>query len=195
MTMMFDTKLATLLGAATLALAACSPVEEEPAPEDTATVENANDTLAGVLGELDDSATVREAMEDAGLASLLDGAGIYTLLAPDDAAFDSLGEDGEALMGEDQRPLLVALLREHILPGHVTPEAIEQALEQQDGEVEMTTLGGGTVTFTGNGDAITVTNPSGKSARFAGAALAASNGTVIPIDGVLVPGEDTEAGG
>ena len=181
-------KATALIGAAALVLSACSPVEEDAPEESTATVENANDTLAAVLGEMEQSETIRQAVEDAGLASLMDGSGVYTLLAPRDSAFEALGESGEGLMSEEQRPLLVGLLREHILPGHVTPEAIETAIDQQNGKVEMTTLGGGTVTFSRDGNAILVSDSGGKSARVAGTAIAASNGTVIPIDGVLVPG-------
>lgn len=186
----FSMSSAALFGAAALALSACSPVEEETEAGDTATIEDANNTLAGVLGEMEDSESVQRAVEEAGLASLMDGSGVYTLLAPRDAAFEALGEDGEALMSDEQRPLLVAVLREHILPGHVTPEAVETAIEQQGGKVEMTTLGGGTLTFARVGDTLTVTDSGGSSARFAGAALAASNGAVIPIDAVLVPRED-----
>ena len=174
-------------GAAAMALAACSAEEDPAEGESTATVESGNETLASVLGELENSETIREAAKDAGLGSLLDGSGVYTLLAPDDAAFDALGQDGESLMTEEQRPILVALLREHILPGHVTPEAIRDAIESQGGSVDMTTLGGGSITFTQEGDTIVAANTGGKTAQISGAAQAASNGTVIPLDAVLVP--------
>ncbi|WP_390550185.1 fasciclin domain-containing protein [Qipengyuania sp. MTN3-11] len=179
------------LGMTAIMLWACGPVATDADNGETATVEDSNDTLAGVLGNMEDSDRIREAVEESGLSSLMDGSGIYTLLAPEDAAFEALGARGDLLLEEGQRPMLVGVLREHILPGHVTPEAIATAIEQQDGAVEMTTYGGGTVTFSREEEAITITDSSGASARFAGPALAASNGTVIPIDTVLVPEAET----
>lgn len=181
------TRLAALASAAVLTLSACSGADDSAKGDDTATMQNGNETLASVLSDLDDSGTVRQAIKDSGLATILDGSGVYSLLAPNDAAFEALGDDGKRLMQDDQRPLMVALLREHILPGHITPEAIDAAIEQQGGEVEMTTLGGGTIAFKREGDTLVATSPAGKMARISGAAQAGSNGTVIPIDTVLVP--------
>lgn len=178
----------TLCGAAALAISACSPADDAPSTDSASTAEDTGNTLAGVLNAMAGTDRVREALEEAGLVSLLDGSGAYTLLAPDDAAFEALGEPGERLIEDDQRPFLIGLLRAHILPGTVTIEAIEAALDRQGGSVEMTTLGGGTVTFSRDDDdarTIIVTGPDGVSARLSGSAVAASNGAVLPIDRVL----------
>ena len=180
-------RLAALASAALLALSACSGAGDTAGGDGVSTVHNGNETLASVLSDLDDSGTVRQAIKDSGLAGILDGSGVYSLLAPNDAAFEALGDDGKRLMEDEQRPLMVALLREHILPGHITPEAIDAAIEQKGGEVEMTTLGGGTIAFKRDGDTLVATSPGGKVAHISGAAQAGSNGTVIPIDTVLVP--------
>lgn len=180
-----------------LGLAACSPAPDETVEKtELGTIEDASGTLASVLADMENSSMTRRAVEEGGLASLLDGSGTYTLLAPEDAAFETLGEEGRQLFAEEQRPLLVGILREHILPGHITPEAIRTAIQEKGGgEVRMTTLGGGSVVFSQEGDGITVTDSGGTAARFTGNALAASNGTVIPIDAVLVPrGSEAPAG-
>ena len=49
----------------------------------------------------------------------------------------------------------------------------------------MRTMGDHTLTFTAEGDTITVSAEDGSSAEFAGDALRASNGVAIPLDGVL----------
>ena len=173
-------------------LPACSS-EAEKVDEDGTTQEEATRTLAASLGDLPEMASLNGAISEAGLGSVFDGPGSYTLLAPNDEAFNALGEEGKTLMTEEQRPVLVGLLREHILPGHLTPENIAQALEDKGGDVTMTTLGGGEVTFSKDGDSITVSNGNGSTAKLAANATAATNGVIIPLDTVLVPEEAPEA--
>lgn len=174
-------------------LPACSSEADVDESDPTVTQEEATRTLAASLGDLPDMANLNSAISSAELGSIFDGPGSYTLLAPNDAAFEALGDDASALMEEDQRPVLVGLLREHILPGHLTPENIAQAIEDQGGDVTMTTLGGGTVTFAMDGDAVTVSNGNGATARLASSATAATNGVIIPLDTVLVPEEAPDA--
>lgn len=166
-------------------LPACSSESEEPAGA-ASTQENTR-TMAASLNELPDMAALNGAISSAELGSIFDGPGSYTLLAPNDSAFEALGDRGQVLMQEEQRPILVGLLREHILPGHLTPENIAKAIEDKGGDVTMTTLGGGDVTFSMDGGAVTVSNGDGSSARFASTATAATNGVIIPVDTVLVP--------
>ena len=168
------------------ALPACSSEADEPADASSTQDKNTR-TLAASLGELPDMAALNGAISSAELSSVFDGPGSYTLLAPNDSAFDALGNRGKVLVQEDQRPVLVGLLREHILPGHLTPENIAKAMEDKGGDVTMTTLGGNDVTFFMDGDTVTVSNGNGSSARFASTATAATNGVIIPIDAVLVP--------
>ena len=90
---------------------------------------------------------------------------------------------------------MVAILRDHIVPGYLTPADIENAIElAEDGSVEIRTMGNHTLTFTSEGDTITVTGEDGASAKFAGDALRASNGVAIPLDTVLRKIAETPAG-
>lgn len=170
-------------------LPACSDSDNASSGDPTQTLDESTRTVAAVLGVMSDMSSLNGAISASELGSIFDGPGSYTVLAPDDAAFEALGERGTALMEEDQRPVLVGLLREHILPGLLTPENIAQAIADKGGEVSVTTFGGSAVTFTKEGDQLIVTNEDGTRAVFAGSATAASNGAVIPIDAVLVPGE------
>lgn len=175
------------LAAATLALQGCSG---DDGAEQEAT-EVSTETLASLIMEADGLSTVAGVIGEAGLAEVFDGAASYTLLAPQDAAFDALGEAGDELRSPEERPAMVAILRDHIVPGYLTPADIANAVEAaDDGSVEMRTMGGHIVTFTGEGEAITVTAEDGASARFAGEALPGSNGVAIPLDGVLRNIED-----
>ena len=169
--------------AATLMLPACSGGDEDT---NDATTEVSNETLAKEIADADDLSVVSGALGDAGLASVFDSAAAYTIFTPQDAAFDALGEPGKELREPEQRPALIAILRDHIVPGYLTPEDISNAIDvSDDKKVTMHTMGGHTLTFTAEGDEVTVTNEDGSSAKFAGNALRASNGVAIPLDGVL----------
>lgn len=178
-------------GLAALALAslpvvsACS--DTGAADSQTATKDEGTTTLASALGAGDDMDMLRDALEESELSGVLDGPASYTVLAPGDAAFEAMGEQGEALFEDEQRPVLVALLRDHLLPGHLTPEAIGEAIDKKGGPVTMATLGDAEVTFSRSGDTVQVAMADGGSATFAGRAIATNNGVVIPIDTVLLP--------
>lgn len=172
------------LAAAMLTLQGCSG---ESTADGGEVAEVSNETLASVVSEAGDLSVVSGVLGDAGLAQVFDGAAAYTLLAPQDAAFEALGEAGEELRAPEQRAALVAILRDHIVPGYLTPEDIGNAIEQaDDGSVEMRTMGDHTLTFTASGDTITATAEDGSSAKFVGAPLRASNGVAIPLDAVLL---------
>ena len=172
---------ASALAAAALALQACSG-----GADDADRAEVSSGTLASLVADADELSIVSETLGDAGLAQVFDGAAAYTLFAPQDAAFKALGEAGEALQTAEQRPAMVAILRDHIVPGYLTPDDIGKAIElDADGSVVMRTMGDHTLTFTSEGDSIAVSSEDGAKAHFAGEALRASNGVAIPLDGVL----------
>lgn len=173
------------LGAALLPLAlatvACNSGEEAEPALLTTDGETLNQAIAGRR----DLRTTSEALSVAQLNEVFDGAGSYTVLAPTEAAFEALGAYAEQLLTLEERPVLVGLLREHVLPGHVTPTAIVAAIETGGGSAAMTTVGGGAITFRLDGETIVATHSNGAVARFAGAEVESGNGVVVPIDAVL----------
>ena len=177
--------LVAAFAAATLTLGACADEAAEEQAEQTGEAEPSGDTLAEALSGAEGLGTVSEALRDVGLTQVFDGAGSYTILAPSDEAFAALGETGEALTEPDQRAAMAAILRDHIVPGYLTPADIEAAIEAQGGTVQAETMGEQTVRFTRDGDGVRVTSEDGSTAMIAGEALRASNGVAIPLDGVL----------
>ena len=174
-----------VLAPMTLILAACSGQGSETADGDLATQENMARTVATMMAGDDNLSMASEALSQTGLSTMLDGPSSYTVIAPVDTAFETF-EGSEALLeDETQAPLLAAMLREHIIPGALTPETIRTAIEQKGGVVEMRTLGSGTLTFDEDGENIVMTSASGATARLASAAMVASNGVLFPVDGVL----------
>lgn len=185
----FDTRPFLAIAAAAMLpfTAACSKVEEGDTPSSNAEEAEVSGTLAEALGDADDLSTLEDAIATAELGTVFDGPGSYTLLAPTDAAFDALGEQREALMQEDQRPVLTAILRNHILPGHLTTDAIAKAIADKGGPVTVTTLGDGRAVFAQDGDNITVTNEHGSEAVLGTAGTPSTNGVILPIGAVLMP--------
>ncbi len=176
-----------LLGAAAaaLALASCSGNSSEA--NEQAAAKPSSETLAALVTQDDDLTTVSAALKDAGIAQVFDGVAAYTLLAPRDEAFQKLGAAGETLRSADQRPAMIAVLRDHIVPGYLTPQDIAKAVDlADDGKVAMRTMGGHTLTFASEGDTLTATGEDGATVRFAGTPLLASNGVAIPVDGLAV---------
>ncbi|ABC62422.1 fasciclin domain-containing protein [Erythrobacter litoralis] len=171
---------------AATALAACGDADPSGAPEAI------SDNLSVVLEDTDELSTVRNAMEATGLASLLHGPGTsYTIIAPSDAAFAEITGDEDL-----EPPVLAALLREHIVPGHLDREAIVSAIESNGGPVRVATVGQGTLEFSHNGDDLLATHSeSGLSARMTGAGGQAENGTLLVVDAVLTapPARDAAA--
>lgn len=173
--------LASLTALALLALPACSTEEGD----ETLAAEPGEETLAEAISDAEGLNTVASALGDTGLAEVFEGTGSYTLFAPNDAAFEALGEVGAALREPGQRAALAAVLRDHIVPGYLTPDDIETALQSQRGSVVVETMGDQALTFSRADGGIRVTGENGASAMLAGDAVRASNGVAIPLDGVL----------
>jgi uncharacterized surface protein with fasciclin (FAS1) repeats len=146
--------------------------------------------LGEALAQSGDHSSFVAALESAGLAETLRGAGPYTLLAPTNAAFAALPEDARAqLMQPANRARLTALLSYHIVPGTVTVEDLRRAIDRgQGGRAELATLSGETVALSRDGDAIVIADAAGGRARMVGAEAIQANGVIHGVDAVLMPG-------
>ena len=121
--------------------------------------------------------TLATALQAAGLVDTLKGKGPYTVFAPTDAAFAALPAGTvEDLLKPENKAKLVAVLTYHVVPGRVTAAQVTE-LDQA------TTVNGNSVDIASNGAAVTVGG-----ARVVKADVAASNGVIHVIDGVLLPG-------
>ncbi len=163
-----------------LGLAACGTEDETAGNE--AVTEPGIQTIAALISGADDLSRVEGLIEDGGLSQTFDGTATYTFFAPTDAALDALGED---FTGADARPALLALLRQHVVPGYLTQEDIAAAVASNGGPVEMQTMGEGTLTFSMDGDDVTVSPGDGAPATVLDDELLGANGVVMPVDAVL----------
>ena len=183
-----------LTAAACLVAAGCSDSGNQAAGNElgnvstNASVAAGEGTIVSALRGNSDLSSTAALIDGAGLASVLEGVGPYTVFAPTNAALQSgLGEQrlGE-LRGEAMRPQAVALLRAHIVPGVLTRRDIAAAIEAAHNEpVQMRTMADTMLTFSREGDTFVVAAPDGARARLTGEENAVGNGAVQPVDGVL----------
>lgn len=165
--------------AAVLTLAACG--QGQPASDGSP--ELSRSTVAASLDGNDSLGALRGVIEGAGLKTVLEGVGPYTVFAPTDAAFTAAG----GAPGSDEKAQGATLVRAHIVPGAVTRTDINAALDRvSGGKVQMRTMDDGVLTFSREGRAIRVTAADGASALLTGSETAASNGVIQPVDAVLV---------
>lgn len=172
--------LAALAALALTPLAACSGENSEtPAKQE-------EQTLLDALGSAKDLSRFSAGLKDTDLEGIFAGPADYTVLAPRNEAFEGLGDDIDA-------PILAAALREHILPGTVTPDDIKAAIDSASGEpVAMATMGAGAVTFSLEDGKIVATSGDGRKAVQTGSPIRAGKHVVIPVDALLKETADSE---
>jgi uncharacterized surface protein with fasciclin (FAS1) repeats len=176
---------ATVLAAVLLPLAGCSNDGDKANGDKPAATASTSDTLAAALSGQGDLSQLNEALKETGLSQVFDNGASYTIFAPTDAAFDKLGDRTRALLQPGQKAVLTAVLRDHIVPGYLTPEDIGTAIDAQGGQVKVKTMGGHKLSFTREGKGYSVTAEDGSSALIAGDPVTAADGVAIPVDGVL----------
>src|SRR5207249_5699357 len=94
-------------------------------------------------------------LKAADLEKLLAGPGSYTLFAPTNGAFAALPEEQrKQLESSEGRPQLIALLRQHMMPGYVTPGDFSTAIARAGSRVELASLGAGPIVVRKQGDAV-----------------------------------------
>ena len=177
-----------------LALPACNQADKG---DQTANAAAGNADAKGVEGNTIASGMAQDskflaAAKSAGLDATLAGPGPYTILAPNNAAFDKLPAGTlENLQKPEQKGQLTSLLTYHTLPGVVLAEDIGKAIDNAKGKAVLATMGGETVTATKEGDKIVLTDGAGAKATVVKADEKRSNGIVHEIDTVLSPSKSS----
>ena len=183
---MTRTALALGIAAAALALNACDKADQPGgAPAGEAQDSAGAKTIAAGI---DQNSKFYAAAKSAGLDATLAGPGPYTVLVPDDAAFDKLPSGtADTWMKPESRAQLTGVLTNHILPGTILADDIGKAIDNGKGKAILATFGGGTLTATREGDKIVLADSAGGKAIVTAADDKRSNGVVHHVDGVLMP--------
>jgi len=136
----------------------------------------------------EDHTTLVAAVKAADLVTTLKGKGPFTVFAPTNAAFNKL-PDGTVttLLKPENKAQLSKILTYHVVSGNVDAAAVIAAIKKGNGKAVLTTVSGGTLTASLDGDKVKLTDESGNSAYVVVADLKGSNGVVHVIDGVVLP--------
>ena len=179
------------LATACIALAACGREGGEGAGDQAQGASNAAEAgQKTIAATLDQNSRFFQAAKAAGLDATLAGPGPYTVIVPDDAAFQKLPAGAyEGWLKPEARGDLTGVLTYHILPGVVLAADIGKAIDNADGKAVLATMGGGTLTATKEGDKIVLTDSAGTKATVTQADQQASNGVVHRVDAVLMPSD------
>ncbi|MEG1029620.1 MAG: fasciclin domain-containing protein, partial [Brevundimonas sp.] len=201
--------LATVSAAALLALAACgnneTKVEKAPTdamPADSAAMApvstepmvggvamNPADNIVANASKAPNLTTLVAAVQAAGLAATLQGAGPFTVFAPDNAAFEKIpAATRESLMQPAQKAALTKILTYHVVPGRLTAADIAAEAQKGGGTASLTTVQGEKLTIRdAGGGRWTITDAKGGTSTITQADVGQSNGVVHVIDTVLMP--------
>lgn len=121
--------------------------------------------------------TLVTALQAAGLVEALQGEGPFTVFAPTNAAFDALPEgELEALLAEENRPILTSILTYHVVPGKIMAGDITA------GTTEVESLQGSSLTVEKSPNGVSVNG-----ANVTTADIKTSNGVIHVIDAVVLP--------
>jgi uncharacterized surface protein with fasciclin (FAS1) repeats len=138
--------------------------------------------------ESKDHTTLVAAVKAADLVTTLKGKGPFTVFAPTNAAFDKLPAGTvETLLKPENKAQLTKILTYHVVSGNLDAAAVVAAIKAGNGKAVLTTVSGGKLTGSLEGDKVKLTDESGNSAYVVVADLKGSNGVVHVIDSVVLP--------
>ncbi|MGK0137735.1 MAG: putative surface protein with fasciclin (FAS1) repeats [Algoriphagus sp.] len=173
------------------AFTSCQSTETEEAKEETMeavaeVVETPN--IVGVAAGNEKFSTLVAAVKAAELVETLSGEGPFTVFAPTNDAFAKLPEGTVAsLLEPENKGTLTGILTYHVVAGKFDAAAVVEAIKANDGAFEVTTVQGGTLVASLDGDNVMLKDVQGNMAKVVIADVAASNGIIHAIDAVVMP--------
>lgn len=138
--------------------------------------------------ESKDHTTLVAAVKAAGLVETLKSAGPFTVFAPTNEAFDKLPAGTvETVLKPENKAMLTKILTYHVVAGKMDSKAIAKAIKMGNGKAELTTVAGGKLWASMDGDKLILTDEKGGMATVTIANVMQKNGVIHVIDSVLMP--------
>jgi uncharacterized surface protein with fasciclin (FAS1) repeats len=179
----FRALMVTLVVVTAIGGTACSSSSKSTTPSsraNTATTIAGKHTLLQTAAYDRDLSTLATALNVGGLVSTASARGPFTLFAPDNEAFARLPHGRlAALLTAARKRDLARLLTYHLVRGRVAVKDL------RPGKLEM--VNGATLTVSKDGDKVVLTDAQGNRATIVRGDIAASNGLIHVVDGVLRP--------
>lgn len=184
-----------IVPALALSVTACGgTTETDTGTEGTGTEETteagaeaATGNIVEVASANGDFSTLVTAVSAAGLVETLSGEGPFTVFAPNNAAFDKLGDAVAELTKPEAKDTLAGILTYHVVAGDVKAADVLKLIEENGGKAEITTVNGGLLTASLDGENVVLTDANGGTSTVIATDVAASNGTIHVIDTVVTP--------
>lgn len=186
-----------IAGSAAALLSACGTADNDTATDDTVvedvtptdgTDEVVSQNIVEVAQSNPDFTTLVKAVTSADLGETLSGEGPFTVFAPNNAAFDKVGEETlTELMKPENKDKLTGILTYHVVSGNVTAADLIKMIEDGGGTATLTTVQGEELKAMLDGEAVKLTDANGNTSTVTTPDLAASNGVVHAIDTVVMP--------
>lgn len=135
-----------------------------------------------------DHTTLVAAVKAAGLVETLKSAGPFTVFAPTNEAFDKLPAGTvETVLKPENKETLTKILTYHVVAGKMDAKTIAKAIKAGNGKAELTTVSGGKLWASMDGDKLILTDEKGGTATVTIANVMQKNGVIHVIDSVLMP--------
>ena len=135
-----------------------------------------------------DHTTLVAAVKAAGLVDTLEGSGPFTVFAPTNEAFAKLPPGTvDTLLKPENKEMLVKILTYHVVPGRLSLMDLKKQIKAGNGQAELKTVSGGTLTAMMQGNNVVLKDEKGGIATITIPNVFQSNGVIQVIDAVLLP--------
>lgn len=152
---------------------------DEAVPTNLTAVVQANENLS----------TASTLVGMSGIAAELKDDGPFTAFTATNEAFNKMDQELlSGLMSAEDKTELAAMAKYGLANGTMTSADIVKAIADGGGSTTITTLQGGAITATMDGDKVVLEDGAGNKANIVEADVESSNGTLHIIDTVLMPG-------
>lgn len=135
-----------------------------------------------------DHTTLVAAVKAAGLVDTLQGPGPFTVFAPTNEAFAKLPAGTvDNLLKPENKDALTKILTYHVVAGRLSAADLRKQIKAGNGQAELKTVSGGTLTAMMKGKNIVLKDEKGDIATVTIPNVYQSNGVIDVIDTVLLP--------
>lgn len=135
-----------------------------------------------------DHTTLVAAVKAGGLVKTLEGPGPFTVFAPTNEAFDALPAGTvQSLLKPENKQQLDKILTYHVVSGRYDTERLDKLVKEGGGKAELKTVQGGTLTVTGSGMDLMISDEQGETAKVTIPNVFQSNGVIMVVNHVLMP--------
>ena len=135
-----------------------------------------------------DHTTLVAAVKAAGLVDTLKGSGPFTVFAPTNEAFAKLPAGTvENLLKPENKDALTKVLTYHVIPGRLSALDLKKQIKAGNGQAELKTVSGGTLTVMMQGKNIVLKDEKGGVSTVTIPNVFQSNGVIHVVDAVVLP--------